>query len=84
MLPKTAPTTTLGVLTLVDDTSIEDNRSNKSQLVTINRLKEVIKRIDANNIGLKARVKDIRIIKVKIPLIERFNGLRNRLKGFLI
>ena len=54
MPPKIAPTTILGVLTLVDNTSIEDNRSNKLQLVTINRLKEVIKRIDANNIGLKA------------------------------
>ena len=84
MPPKIAPTTTLGVLTLVDDTSIKDNRSNKLQLVTINRLKEVIKRIDTNNIGLKARVKDIRIIKVKMPLIERFNGSRNRLKEFLI
>ena len=84
MLPKIAPTTTLSVLTLVDNTSIEDNRSNKLQLVTINRLKEVIKRINANNIGLKARVKDIGIIKVKILLIERFNRLRNRLKGFLI
>ena len=74
----------LGALTLVDNTSIEDNRSNKLQLVTINKLKEVIKRIDTNNIGLKARVKDIGIIKVKIPLIKRFNRLRNRLKGFLI
>ena len=53
-------------------------------MVTINRLKEVIKRIDANNIGLKVRVKDIRIIKVKMLLIKRFNRLRNRLKGFLI
>ena len=84
MPPKTAPTTTLGALTSVDNTSIEDNRSNKLQLVTINRLKEVVKRIDTNNIGLKVRVKDIRIIKVKILLIERFNRLRNRLKGFLI
>ena len=84
MPPKTVPTTTPGALTLVDNTSIEDNRSNKSQLDTINRLKEVIKRIDTNNIGLKARVKDIGIIKVKILLIKRFNGLRNRLKGFLI
>ena len=84
MLPKTAPTTILGVLTLVDNTSIKDNRSNKLQLVTINRLKEVIKRMDANNAGLKARVKDIGIIKVKMLLIERFNRLRNRLKGFLI
>jgi hypothetical protein len=53
-------------------------------LVTINRLKEVIKRIDTNNIGLKVRVKDIGIIKIKMLLIERFNRLRNRLKGFLI
>ena len=50
----------------------------------MNRLKEVVKRMDANNIGLKARVKDIGIMKVKMPLIERFDGLRNRLKGFLI
>ena len=50
----------------------------------MNRLKEVVKRMDANNIGLKARVKNIRIIKVKMPLIERFNGSRNRLKEFLI
>ena len=53
-------------------------------MVTINRLKEVIKRIDTNNIGLKVRVKDIGIIKIKMLLIERFNRLRNRLKGFLI
>ena len=50
----------------------------------MNRLKEVVKRMDANNIGLKARVKDIGIMKVKMLLIKRFNGLRNRLKGFLI
>ena len=40
--------------------------------------------MDANNIGLKVRVKDIKIIKVKMLLIKRFNRLRNRLKGFLI
>ena len=53
-------------------------------MVTINRLKEVIKRMDANNAGLKVRVKVIGMIKVKMPPIKRFNGLRNRLKGFLI
>ena len=52
-------------------------------MVTIVRLKEVIKRIDINNIGLKAKIKDIRTIKVKILSIERFNGVRNKLKGFL-
>ena len=52
-------------------------------MVTIERLKEVIKRIDINNAGLKAKIEDIRTIKVKILLIERFNGIRNKLKGFL-
>ena len=82
MLPKAAPTTILGASTSRDDTSIE-NDSSQSQLVTIDRLKEVIKRIDINNAGLKAKIKDIRIIKVKILLIERFDGIRNKLKGFL-
>ena len=39
--------------------------------------------MDINNIGLKAKIKDIRTIKVKILLIERFNRTRNKLKGFL-
>ena len=52
-------------------------------MVTIEQLKEVIKRIDINNIELKAKIKDIRTIKVKILLIERFDGIRNKLKGFL-
>ena len=39
--------------------------------------------MDINNIGLKAKIKDIRTIKVKMPLIERFDGVRNKLKGFL-
>ena len=52
-------------------------------MVTIGRLKEVIKRIDINNIGLKAKIKDMGTIKVKILLIERFNETRNKLKGFL-
>ena len=39
--------------------------------------------MDINNIRLKAKIKDIGTIKVKILLIERFNGVRNKLKGFL-
>ena len=52
-------------------------------MVTIDRLKEVIKRIDINNTGLKAKIKDFRTIRVKILLIERFDRVRNKLKGFL-
>ena len=83
MLLKAAPITTLGALTSRDDTSIEDDESSQSQLVTIGRLKEVIERMDINNVGLEAKIKDIRTIKVKILLIERFDGIRNKLKGFL-
>ena len=39
--------------------------------------------MDINNAGLKAKIKDIRTIKVKMLLIKRFNGIRNKLKGFL-
>ena len=39
--------------------------------------------MDINNIGLKAKIKDIGTIKVKMPLIKRFDGIRNKLKGFL-
>ena len=84
MLPKAAPMTILGVLTLRDDTSIGDDESSQLQLVTIARLKEVIKRIDINNVGLKVKIKDIGTIKVKMLLIKRFDGIRNKLKGFLI
>ena len=49
----------------------------------MDRLKEVIKRMDINNVGLEAKIKDIRTIKVKMLPIERFDGIRNKLKGFL-
>ena len=39
--------------------------------------------MDINNVGLEAKIKDIRTIKVKILFIERFNRTRNKLKGFL-
>ena len=83
MPPKVAPLTTPGASTLRDDTSIEDDDSSQLQLVTIARLKEVIKRMDINNVGLEAKIKDIRTIKVKMLSIERFDGVRNKLKGFL-
>ena len=52
-------------------------------MVTIVRLKGVIKRININNAGLKVKIKDIGTIKVKMLLIKRFDGTRNKLKGFL-
>ena len=39
--------------------------------------------MDINNIGLKAKIKDIGTIKVKMLPMERFNRGRNKLKGFL-
>ena len=39
--------------------------------------------MDINNAGLKVKIKDNGTIKVKLLLIERFNGTRNKLKGFL-
>ena len=39
--------------------------------------------MDINNAGLKVKIKDIGTIKVKILLIKQFDGVRNKLKGFL-
>ena len=50
-------------------------------MVTINRLKEVVKRIDANNIGLEVRVKDIGMIT---PLELNYNIYNKELLEIII
>ena len=37
-----------------------------------------------DNIALENRINGIGVVKVKLPLIERFLGERLKLKGFLI
>ena len=63
-----------------DGTSMDNNNS-QLRLVTIRRLKEVIEQITANNVGLKVRINNIRVIKIKMLSIKRFNGIKIKHKG---
>jgi hypothetical protein len=44
----------------------------------------MVNRIIDNNKILKDRLNSIKVVKVKLPLVERFLGERSKLKGFLI
>jgi len=43
----------------------------------------MVNRLIDNNAILKERLNSIGIVKIKLPLIERFIGERLKLKGFL-
>jgi hypothetical protein len=43
----------------------------------------MVNRLIDNNVILKERLNSIGIVKIKLPLIERFVGERLKLKGFL-
>ena len=67
------------------DTSIVDSLGSLDlQVVTIRELKEIVKYINNNIQVLDNKVNEIGMIKVKLLSIEWFNGIRLKLKGFLI
>jgi len=43
----------------------------------------MVDRLIDNNIILKERLNSIGMVKIKLPLIERFIGEKSKLKGFL-
>ena len=47
------------------------------------QLRSVIKQIENNQKAFKVRINDIGIVKLKMPVVKRFNGIRLKLKGFL-
>ena len=53
------------------------------QLVIVGQLQEMVNQLIENNIILKSRINGIRVIKVKLPLVECFLGDKAKLKGFL-
>ena len=54
------------------------------QLVIIGQLQKIVNWLIENNIILKSCINGIRVIKVKLSLVERFLGDKAKLKGFLI
>ena len=84
-MPPKALVTTLSIvvttLRLGGDTIMSEA---DSQLVTRGQLQEIVNYLQDNNQLLKEKINSIGIVKVKLPLIERFLGERLKLKGFLI
>ena len=54
------------------------------QLVIVSQLQEIVNWLIENNIIFKSRINGIRVVKVKLPLVERFLEDKIKLKGFLI
>jgi hypothetical protein len=79
MLPKITLTTatTLG---LIGDTNIANI---DSQVVIIGQLCKVVNQLTNNSVVLDNKINSIKILKVKMPLIERFSGEKIKFKGFL-
>ena len=47
------------------------------------QLKSVISQIEGNTEALNKRLIDIGIVKIKLPTVERYDGSRTGLKGYL-
>ena len=68
---------------LQEDTSIGDI-SEDSCVVTMAQLKSVISQIEGNIKALNKRLNKIGILKIKLLIVEYYNGLYIGLKGYLI
>ena len=79
MLLKAALTTVI-ILKLVGNISIANT---DSQVVIIGQLQFVINQLTKNRQVLKNQINKIKIFKVKMPSIKRFNKEKEKLKGFL-
>jgi len=53
------------------------------QLVTMKELRAIVEQMNNNTEALDNKVQSIGVGKVKLPSIERFDGTRSKLKGFL-
>ena len=86
MPPKIPVAMTLKATTSRDkDISIVENKSIEDlQVVTMKQLKEIVDYMNNNTQALDNKVNEIRITKVKLLSIERFDGTRSKFKGFLL
>ncbi len=86
MPPKALVVTILRATTLWDkDTNIvEDESIEDSQVVTMKQLKEIVDYMNNNTQALDNKVNEIGMTKVKLLFIECFDGIRLKLKGFLL
>ena len=54
-----------------------------SQVIIMRELKAIVEQMNNNTEALDNKVQSIGVGKVKLPSIERFDGTRSKLKGFL-
>ena len=71
---------TATALGLVGDTNIANT---DLQVVTIGQLQQIINQLTSNGQALENKITEIGIFKIKMLLVERFNGKKAKLKGFL-
>ena len=62
----------------------ESNGSLNSQVVIMKDLREIVNHMNNNTQALDNKVNEIRMTKVKLLSIERFDGTRLKLKEFLL
>jgi hypothetical protein len=79
MPPKTILITAI-TLGLVSNTNIANI---DLQVVTMGQLCEVVNQLTNNSVALNNKINSIKMSKVKMLLIKRFNGKKVKLKGFL-
>ena len=72
-----------GTSSLLEDTSMGDV-SEDSRVVTIAQLKSIISQIEGNTEALNKRLSKIGTLKIKLLIVECYNGSRIGLKGYLI
>src|SRR6266705_4111881 len=63
---------------------VEDKSTENSQVVMMKQLREIVNYMNNNIQALDNKVNEIKMTKVKLPSIERFDGTRLKLKGFLL
>ena len=63
---------------------MESEKSLDSQIVMMKELREIVDHMNNNIQALDNKVNGIGMTRVKLLSIERFDGTRSKLKGFLL
>ena len=67
---------------LSNDASMAETQD--SQIVTMGQLREIIEQINQGQEAFENKLNSIGTNIVKLPAVERFDGTRIKLKGYLI
>ena len=79
-MPLKAISITATALGSVGNTSIANT---DLQVVIMGQLQQIINQFTGNRQVLKNKITKMGISKIKMPLIKRFSGKKDKLKGFL-